>query len=66
VSLRLADFDFDLPERLIARYPGQSTGFGAAADWSARLLADRHVDRQYAICRTCCAPATCSSSTIPG
>jgi S-adenosylmethionine:tRNA ribosyltransferase-isomerase len=47
VSLRLADFDFDLPERLIARYPANPRDsarlLAVGSSMGGASLADRHV-----------------------
>ena len=60
-GLRLSDFDFALPRELIAQHP-------AAERSAARLLDGAPSPRATATsatCPTCCAPATCSSSTTP-
>jgi S-adenosylmethionine:tRNA-ribosyltransferase-isomerase (queuine synthetase) len=61
VSLVLSDFDFELPERLIARYPARPRDAARLLVVRPERLEDRQVGELPAILR----PAISWSSTIP-
>ena len=60
--MRRADFHFDLPDELIARHPAPERSASRLLHLDGRHRARSSIG-SFATCRSCCAPATCSSST---